>query len=177
KFGFRFFFNDGDGRLDACDELGASRALPTGAWQIDRGRFENFLAQRALAQGIAFRDGATVRQVQLAHDDGAHRVRWDDEDGTHELQARWVVDAAGRAGLLKRQLGLAQENGHKANAVWFRFDTLLDVDEWSDDPAWRSRCTPPERWRSTNHLCGDGYWVWLIPLASGSHSVGIVCDA
>jgi hypothetical protein len=30
---------------------------------------------------------------------------------------------------------------------------------------------------STNHFCGEGYWAWLIPLASGSHSVGIVCDA
>ena len=24
---------------------------------------------------------------------------------------------------------------------------------------------------------GPGYWVWLIPLSSGSHSVGIVADA
>jgi hypothetical protein len=29
---------------------------------------------------------------------------------------------------------------------------------------------------STNHLVGAGYWAWLIPLASGSHSVGIVAD-
>jgi hypothetical protein len=29
---------------------------------------------------------------------------------------------------------------------------------------------------STNHLVGEGYWVWLIPLSSGSHSVGIVAD-
>ncbi len=36
--------------------------------------------------------------------------------------------------------------------------------------------TTRERWLSTNHLCGPGYWVWLIPLASGSHSVGIVAD-
>jgi hypothetical protein len=26
-------------------------------------------------------------------------------------------------------------------------------------------------------MCGPGYWFWLIPLASGSHSLGIVCDA
>jgi hypothetical protein len=39
------------------------------------------------------------------------------------------------------------------------------------------RCSPPERWRSTNHLCGPGYWVWLIPLVSGAHSVGIVADS
>jgi hypothetical protein len=26
-------------------------------------------------------------------------------------------------------------------------------------------------------LCGEGYWLWLIPLSSGSHSVGIVADS
>jgi hypothetical protein len=36
---------------------------------------------------------------------------------------------------------------------------------------------PGARWLSTNHLVGAGYWAWLIPLASGSHSVGIVADA
>src|SRR3546814_20390270 len=25
-------------------------------------------------------------------------------------------------------------------------------------------------------MCGPGYWFWLIPLASGAHSLGIVCD-
>jgi hypothetical protein len=29
---------------------------------------------------------------------------------------------------------------------------------------------------STNHLMGKGYWVWLIPLGSGSTSFGIVAD-
>ena len=38
------------------------------------------------------------------------------------LDARWVVDASGRAGLLKRKLGLAEANGHDANAVWLRID-------------------------------------------------------
>ena len=33
-----------------------------------------------------------------------------------------------------------------------------------------------ERWLSTNHLMGRGYWVWLIPLGSGSTSIGIVAD-
>lgn len=29
---------------------------------------------------------------------------------------------------------------------------------------------------STVHLMGKGYWTWLIPLASESHSIGIVAD-
>ncbi|HET9482388.1 MAG TPA: halogenase, partial [Xanthomonadales bacterium] len=64
-----------------------------------------------------------------------------------------------------------------ANAIWFRIGAKIDIDEWSDDPAWHARCELPFRWLSTNHLCGEGYWAWLIPLSSGSHSVGIVCDA
>ena len=93
------------------------------------------------------------------------------------MDARWVVDASGRAGVLKRKLGLAEANAHDANAVWWRVEGLLDPNDWSDDAAWRDRCTPPDRWRSTNHMCGTGYWFWLIPLASGAHSLGIVCDA
>ena len=29
---------------------------------------------------------------------------------------------------------------------------------------------------STNHLFGEGYWVWLIPLGSGSISIGVCAD-
>src|SRR5690606_26339446 len=82
-----------------------------------------------------------------------------------------------RAGLVKRKLGLQQDNAHNANAVWFRIGDRIDVDQWSSDSSWLGRCDPPYRWLSTNHLCGEGYWAWLIPLSSGSHSVGIVCDA
>ena len=51
------------------------------------------------------------------------------------------------------------------------------MDDWSDDPAWRARVPTGRRWLSTNHLMGAGYWVWLIPLGSGSTSVGIVADS
>lgn len=182
KFGFRFFFSEGQQRIDACTELGVSQLLPTPSWQLDRGRFENFLGERARALGVEFLDGAAVRAVELDEGDGDHRVRYARGGGASgeeqgELAARWVVDASGRAGLLKRKLGLAQDNAHDANAVWWRVDGFVDPNQWSDDPQWLARCTPPDRWRSTNHMCGPGYWFWLIPLASGAHSLGIVCDA
>lgn len=177
KFGFRFFFSDGRADIDQCTELGVSRLLPTPSWQIDRGRFENFLGERARALGIAFIDGCTVRGIDLADDDADHQVRYERDGEAATLRARWVVDASGRAGLLKRKLGLAQDNAHNANAVWWRVDGLVDPNAWSQDSAWLQRCTPPDRWRSTNHMCGPGYWFWLIPLSSGAHSLGIVCDA
>ncbi|WP_126970690.1 NAD(P)/FAD-dependent oxidoreductase [Xanthomonas sp. BRIP62411] len=177
KFGFRFFFSDRRQDIDRCTELGVSQILPTPSWQIDRGRFENFLGERARAQGITFVDGCSVKGVDLADDDADHAVRYERAGEAGTLRARWVVDASGRAGLLKRKLGLAQDNAHDANAVWWRVEGLIDPNGWSQDSSWLQRCTPPDRWRSTNHMCGPGYWFWLIPLSSGAHSLGIVCDA
>ena len=177
KFGFRFFFSEGRNDIDRCTELGVSELLPTPSWQLDRGRFENFLGEQARALGVDFRDDAVVRTIELDHGDAPHAVGFEHAGLAHTLHARWVVDAAGRAGLIKRKLGLAQANDHDANAVWWRVDGFVDPNQWSDNPQWLARCTPADRWRSTNHMCGPGYWFWLIPLASGAHSLGIVCDA
>ncbi len=177
KFGFRFFFCEGRSDLENVPELGVSRVLPTPTWQIDRGLFENFLGDEVRREGIDFRDGAIVRGFDIACDGGVHEIRIEHVGVAKTLKARWLIDASGRAGLVKRQLGLAEANGHDGNAIWFRLNARLDLDTWCDDRDWQARCTPRERWRSTNHLCGPGYWAWLIPLGSGAHSVGIVCDA
>jgi flavin-dependent dehydrogenase len=177
KFGFRFFFSDRAERIEDVTELGASTFLTTPSYQIDRGIFENDLALRAREHGVVFIDNAVVRDFAVGDGSAPHRITYEDAEGSHDLSARWLVDASGRAGLLKRRLVLAQGNDHDANAVWFRIGERIDVDEWSDDKAWLGRCDPPQRWLSTNHLVGEGYWVWLIPLVSGSHSVGIVADA
>ncbi len=177
KFGFRFFFSEGRRDIDQCTELGVSRILPTPSWQIDRGRFENFLGDEARRLGVHFHDGASVRGIDMGADDVAHAITFEHDGDTRMAAARWLVDASGRAGLLKRKLDLAQTTEHDANAVWWRVDGLIDPKTWSDDAEWLARCTPPDRWRSTNHMCGPGYWFWLIPLSSGAHSLGIVCDA
>ena len=177
KYGLRYFFSEGMDEVQHCSEMGVSHLLPTPSWQLDRGRFENHLGERARELGADFRDGAVVRGIELSEDGGAHAVSFEHDGASHTLHARWVVDAAGRAGLLKRKLGLAEANAHDANAVWWRVDGHIDLDAWSDEGNWPTRFLPAERWKSTNHMCGPGYWFWLIPLASDSHSLGIVCDA
>ncbi len=177
KFGFRFFFSEGRRDIDQVTEIGASRYLAVPSYQIDRGIFENYLAEEAARRGVRFIDGARVTTLELAEAaQPLHRLRWTRNGEAHGVATRWLVDACGRAGLIKRKLGLAEPNAHDANAVWFRMATKIDIDHWCDNDAWRERCDPQARWLSTNHLVGAGYWVWLIPLASGSHSVGIVAD-
>lgn len=174
KFGFRFFFSEGRSELDHTPELGISRVFPTPTWQLERGTFENFLGSEVEKRGIEFLQNVTVRAIEIGT---PHIVHSSHDDTPHTHHARWLVDASGRAGLLRRRLGLEEDNGHRIGAAWMRIGARLHVDAWCKNPAWQGLCDPPERWRSTNHLCGPGYWAWLIPLASGAHSIGIVADA
>lgn len=176
KFGFRFFFSEGRRDFDQVTELGGSRVLPTQSYQIDRGIFENRLAEMAMAKGVDFVDDAVIRRFDIGEKDTSHTIHYEAEGQAHVATARWLVDASGRAGLIKRKLDLAQDNAHRAGAVWFRIGKHIDIHDWSDNSEWLNACHPPNRWLSTSHLVGEGYWVWLIPLASGSHSVGIVAD-
>ncbi len=177
KYGLRYFFSEGREDIENTTELGTSRLFPTPSYQIDRGIFETFLGEEARRRGVDFRDGSTVKHFSMGEDGATHSVRFVDAGGEQQVEARWLIDASGRAGLLRRHFNLTLDNGHHANAVWFRLNTRLDIDQFSDDADWLTRCDPPDRWRSTNHLMGAGYWAWLIPLGSGAHSVGIVCDA
>jgi flavin-dependent dehydrogenase len=179
KLGLRFFCTAGDNSdITRRVEYSTPRHKSLYTYQIDRGRFENELLTRALAAGVDVVQGAFVDDVELGDD--AHRVtivRGGPGGDRSTVESRWVVDATGRAGLLKRKLGIGGQTDHPINSAWFRLDGGLDIEDWSDDPEWLDR--PAERGLrkfSTNHLCGEGYWVWLISLASGPISIGVCAD-
>jgi flavin-dependent dehydrogenase len=176
KMGLRMFFSNGE-NTDIAQriELGSSSFVPQVTYQIDRGRLENELVRRCRADGVDITCGR-ARSVQFGDDSHPHRIAIQSGDAITETTARWVVDASGRNRALPRQLDLKRANGHHCNAVWFRVATEIDIGKWSDDPAWQARLTEGDRAMSTNHLMGEGYWVWLIRLASGATSVGIVAD-
>jgi flavin-dependent dehydrogenase len=179
KAGLRFFFPaDGNRDIARRVEWGSPRWPVVPAYQLDRGRFENALGEKCAALGVDVQAGAFIDGVELG--DEAHTVsvvRGGPGGEQSTIQARWVVDATGRFSLLKRQLGLAEENGHHINSAWFRLAGGLDLEQWSDDPDWLARMQERGlRGFSTNHLMGQGYWVWLIPLASGPISIGVVAD-
>src|SRR3546814_20109478 len=95
KFGFRFFFSEGRMDVDRCTELGVSKLLPTPSWQIDRGRFENFLGKRALALGADLRAPATVPEVQLGAGGAATRVTLVRHATPPARHSRRVTDSTG----------------------------------------------------------------------------------
>lgn len=179
KMGLRFFFPYGDnGDLAKRVELGpfANHVLPIPSYQIDRGRFENMLAVQAAKEGAGFLDHCRVTRFQPGPGEEPHNVEFTRAGEVSSVKARWVIDASGRGGIIRRKLGLDVESEHNVNSAWIRIKVPIDLEKWSDDPEFRGRMLNTFRQYSTNHLLGRGYWVWLIRLASGSTSVGIVAD-
>jgi len=176
KLGLRYFFPNGGNRdLARRFELGPPTFPVVPSFQLDRGRLENALLRMLRESNVEVVDGSSVRRVSLESQN--HLVEFDVGGEVRSLRARWIADASGRAGIVRRQLGLTRSVTHAANACWFRVGARLQVDDWSPEAVWRERVPGGLRWLSTNHLMGRGYWVWLIPLGSGSTSVGIVGDA
>lgn len=177
KFGLRFFFRDDrQSPLSSGLEIGGSNFFPVPTYQIDRGILENHLGKKAQQNDIHFIDACIVRKIELDKQSD-HTIHYDKNSQRHQVRARWLVDASGRAGLLKQKLGIKQSNSHDVNAIWFRIADKIDINDWCSDPyPQQSDTEANHRWLSTNHLMGHGYWVWLIPLASGSTSIGIVAD-
>ena len=173
-------FRTSDNRdIDARVELGPA-ALPAGAVVPARSRPAREHAAARRPRRPASRC-STAARVDAAFElgDRAHRV--DDSAGR---AARETVDGAlaGRRQRPRRPdpapaRADAPGRTHGANACWFRVATRgsRSTTGPTTRPG-RRACRPAQRWLSTNHLMGAGYWVWLIPLGSGSTSVGIVAD-
>lgn len=185
KMGLRFFISTDDKpRLSQRLEAGPRDFLASKTYQLDRGRFENALGRFVTEAGVTFMHGWRVRGFEL--DPDGHRAVLARGDDEREVTGRWLVDATGRQALVKRKLDLIEDVDHDCNAAWFRLSDFISMDDLvhEEDPppddetlaTWRERVPNGQRWRSTNHLMGRGYWAWLIPLSSGSISVGLVAD-
>ena len=175
KMSLRIFSSAGDNSdISRRPEIGLHKFSPLRTHHIDRGLIENHLADLVSNAGVEMLGEESVTSFEPGPD--RHTVESKRRGQRRELSARWVVDATGREGFLRRRLGLGVDIAHDVNAAWFRIPERLSVDEWSDDSHWRARVPSETRWMSTNQLVGEGYWIWLIPLPSGAMSVGLVAD-
>ncbi len=176
KHGLRCFFGTPQQDFSDYDELGVSQLFGIPTYQIDRGAIENHLQSIVKDQGVEVWDGVETSDLAVSRSEKTISVA-QAEGEKQRVSGKWMIDAAGRRALMKDSLGLAQDNDHKGNALWFRVDRQIKIDEWSNDQEWQARTEQSNtRWLSTNHLMGPGYWVWIIPLDNGATSIGIVMD-
>jgi flavin-dependent dehydrogenase len=178
KLGLRFFFGGSTDNFQDRPEFGISEFPVVGSYNIDRGMLENDLRQFADDAGIMILEGCAVQHIELASREENHEVIYKNSDDAYvgKICSRWVIDAMGRRRYLQKKLNLTKEQPQRCSAVWFRLPGRVDVCDLvpRSEKEWHSRVPDNNRYYSTNHLTGTGYWVWLIPLASGTTSVGIV---
>jgi len=174
KHGLRCFFGEPQADFSHQDELGVSELFGIPTYQIDRGAIENQLKDSISSAGVDVLDGVVTQITEVSDQRKAVKVMG---KGSQAFTSRWLIDAAGRQALVKNHLGLHKNSEHRGNALWFRIDRQVKLDEWSTNQDWQQRIKQPDtRWLSTNHLMGPGYWVWVIPLDNGATSFGIVLD-
>lgn len=174
KFGLRFFPGGGHLPLEQRTEIGPCAEPIVRSYQLDRGRLEEDLRGFIEKDGVTLIEGARVRGVELGSDE-PHEISFMVDGEKRSLTARWLVDATGRAAVLRKKMKLTRGTRHAASASWFRVAGRIDINDLVEDTTkWNTRPGAENRWLSTNHLMGAGYWVWLIPLSTGNTSVGIV---
>ncbi|NVN42686.1 tryptophan 7-halogenase [Asaia siamensis] len=175
KMGLRIIQTEGVAEDDPYRELGLSFYPRHATYQIDRGKLENYLLG-LVRPSITLLENNRV--LDFERKDGVNAVAVRDHDGhVKKRNARWVVDASGRGRVLMKKFGLQKDSGINHSSVWFRVGGNVNINEFlaSRDPA-NSFLDSSERWHSTTHLVGRGYWVWIIPINEETTSIGIVFD-
>ncbi|MGH8093668.1 MAG: NAD(P)/FAD-dependent oxidoreductase [Chthoniobacterales bacterium] len=180
KQGLRLWFAQRPGQaFDDCVEVGPRYQARLPTFQVDRAKLDAHLLGLAAQAGCEVWQPARVTRCELEGANGQSLgVTVDGRE--REVRCRWVIDATGRASFLARKLGHFRQNSeHPINAVWARFTGVKDWDsyEWREKfPAYAAAARTGRAW-ATNHLMGEGWWCWIIPLKGGDYSAGLVYDS
>ncbi len=179
KQGLRFWFkNEEVSSLGEASELGGRYQTRLPSYQLDRAAFDEEVLRRAGAAGAEIWRPASVVKIDLVSG-GEQTVTVRLGEETRTVRSRWVVDASGVAALIARKQGWWRQNEeHPTAAAWSRWRGVKDWD--SRDLAEKypeyASSVHSVRNTATNHVIGDGWWSWWIPLKGGDVSVGVVFD-
>ncbi len=179
KNGLRFWFQHGDNTcLSRCAEMGPRFQVTLPAFQLDRSTLDTKVLSMAEEAGCEVWRPAVVRRLDL--EGGGRNSLTVSKDGVeHTLSATWIVDASGRAAVIARQRGTLENlEEHPTASMWCRFQKVGDLDAEGlirRHPELAQRVLG-QRNTGTNHLTGDGWWAWIIPLQGGEVSVGLTWD-
>jgi flavin-dependent dehydrogenase len=125
-------------------------------FQVERARFDHVLLNHAADSGCEVRQGCAAKNVSRETDG------WRVTLANGEVRSRWLIDASGRDIFLGRTWSLPREpvNIPKRVAVYAHFTGVY-------------RNPGEAEGHITIVRLKDG-WFWLIPLADGKTSVGMV---
>ncbi|MEZ6088817.1 MAG: NAD(P)/FAD-dependent oxidoreductase [Pirellulaceae bacterium] len=135
-------------------------------WQVERGRFDKMLFDRAAELGADCRDRTRLMDVHFDENQRAQGVRLRDAEGAeHHVDCKVVVDATGQQSFIANKLGLKQVNPDlKKAAIWGYWENAKRDDGENEGAT------------IIMHTENKDSWFWFIPLSNNITSIGCVGD-
>ena len=132
------------------------------SYQVRRSVFDEILIRNATAKGAEVIEGCRVRDVAFAADQSGATIQAEHDDGRQGTwQARYVIDASGRDTFLGKKFASKKRNPkHNSSAIYGHFTGAQRHD--GQDAG------------NITIFWFDHGWIWFIPLADGTTSVGAV---
>lgn len=180
KQGLHFHWCKEPAKTDSFDDYHSlwnplNPAIPS--FQLERAKFERDLLKMNQDLGIIFYNGRVV-DVDLIPGDEVNRVKVKLEGQEIELQAKHLIDAAGRRFIIGRKtdnLIFDPEKlfNLKTGSAWMR---IKNVDRTIFHDGYDPTGGVASHYYATNHFFGHGYWIWMLPIDKQSQelSIGIV---
>src|SRR5882724_9383138 len=130
------------------------------AFEVDRAEFDHVLLKNAARLGVEVREGATATRFDINHERAEVTLR--DEAGSETtLSAALLIDATGQASLMAGKLGMREMDVSLKNfAVFSHFEGATRYEGTREG--------------DISVVLVPGGWWWVIPLADGRTSVGLV---
>lgn len=133
------------------------------AYQVKRDEFDKILIDGAAEKGAKVTYGDTVTAF-VSDDDGARLTVQNEAGEERAVAAKFVLDASGFGRVLPRLLDLEAPTG-----LVKRRSTFKHVKDNITDPKFDR-----DKILITVHPEDEKIWFWLIPLADGVSSIGVV---
>ncbi len=186
KYNLRFYWKTtGCSNRDLQDYAcsGITKTSNVATYQLNRNRIEAHLFELLRENpNVSLCAPVNALQAEL-NENGSHLLRFELDGEQVETRAEWLIDTSGRTQFLKRKAGLRQESPIQHGASWCWVEGLVNVESLTDLSLDQIRARRDAQkkglfpiWLATNHFCGEGFWLWVIPL-KGLTSLGVVYDS
>ena len=131
------------------------------AFQVRRSEFDHVLLKNAAAKGAEVVEGCRVTGVEFPTAGGVIASAGGDDSSVRHWQARFLVDASGREAFVAGRMNIKRRNGrHQSAAIYAHFEGAKRL--------------PGRAQGNISIFWFEHGWFWLIPLADGTTSVGVV---
>ncbi len=130
-------------------------------WQVQRADFDKLLADTVESMGVPVQYESTVTNIQFEGENSTTTII--DKDGNESyIEARFIVDGSGYGRVIPKLFGLDKPSTMQPRKALFA--------HIKDDR--RTQFDEPNRITAIVHK--PGIWIWVIPFADGTTSVGFV---